>query len=206
MSGLPFRDREDAGRRLAEALARYRGMPGLVVLALPRGGVPVGFEVARALGVPLDVFVVRKLGAPGHEELAMGAIASGGIRVVSPEILAALRIPPETVDQVAALEAPELRRREAVYRGGRPPLDVTNRPVLLVDDGLATGATMRAAVESLRRRGVGRLIVAAPVGAAPTCAQLERVADEVICLYSPDPFHAVGAYYENFEQTGVHGA
>lgn len=132
----------------------------------------------------------------------MGAIASGGIRVVSPEILAALRITPEMVDQVTALEESELRRREVAYRGGRPSLDVAGRPVLLVDDGLATGATMRAAIAALRRRAVGRLIVAAPVGAAPTCAQLERVADEVVCLYTPDPFHAVGAYYENFDQTG----
>jgi putative phosphoribosyl transferase len=194
-----FRDRRDAGRQLAGALARYRG-PDVLVLALPRGGVPVGYEVARGLGAPLDVFVVRKLGVPGHEELAMGAIASGGARVINETVLRRARISGEALAAVTAREEDEVARRERLYRGERPPPDVEGRTVILVDDGLATGATMRAAVEALRARGAARIVVAAPVGSADTCAAQEAVADEVVCLETPEPFVAVGFWYVDFGQ------
>jgi putative phosphoribosyl transferase len=196
-----FVDRTDAGRQLAEALAQYRGRDDVVVLGLPRGGVPVAYEVARALGAPLDVFLVRKLGLPGHEELAMGAIASGGVRVVNEEVVGALRVPPEMLDRAAARESLELVRREHTYRGDLPPQDFANRVAILVDDGLATGSTMRAAVRALRRRGPARIVVAVPVAAPSTRDQLQTEADEVVCVITPDPFRAVGVWYEDFTQT-----
>jgi predicted phosphoribosyltransferase len=198
---MRFRDRFDAGRVLAEHLRRYANRPDVLVLALPRGGVPVGFEVARALNASLDVFLVRKLGVPGHEELAMGAIASGGVRVLNDEVVRVLRIPEEVIDEVAAEEQRELGRREREYRGDRPPPDVRGRVVTLVDDGLATGSTMRAAVAALRQRGPARIVVAVPVGAAETCAELQDEADEVVCAQAPEPFYAVGLWYEDFAQT-----
>jgi putative phosphoribosyl transferase len=198
---MRFRDRTDAGRRLAGELTQYAGRDDVIVLALPRGGVPVGAEVARALGAPLDVFLVRKLGVPGHEELAMGAIASGGVRVLNRDVLDQLRIPPQRVDAVAAQELEELARREAAYRDGRPAPDVRGKTVILVDDGLATGASMKAAVAALRGLGPARVVVAVPVGAAETCAELAPMADEVVCTATPDPFYAVGSWYADFDQT-----
>src|SRR5262245_47865537 len=196
-----FYDRREAGQRLAEKLARYAGWPDLLVLALPRGGVPVAFEVARSLGAPLDVFLVRKLGVPGREELAMGAIASGGVRVINEDVVHELRIPANLIDMAAADEMPELRRREQAYRDGRPFPDVNNKTVILVDDGLATGATMRAAVAALRRMGPSQIVVAVPVGARQTCDEFRDLADEVVCDQQPDPFWAVGSWYRDFEQT-----
>jgi predicted phosphoribosyltransferase len=196
-----FRDRFDAGRRLAERLTHYAGRDDVVVLALPRGGVPVGFEVAEALGAGLDVFLVRKLGVPGHEELAMGAIASGGVRVLNDRVIQMLRPTEADVARVEAGERLELQRREQEYRGARPPLDVRGKAVILVDDGLATGSTMRAAVAALRRLGPDRVVVAVPVGAGQTCEEFEAEADEVICAREPDPFYAVGLWYEDFSQT-----
>ena len=195
-----FRDRSDAGRQLAAQLDELRGRNDLLVLALPRGGVPVGFEVARALGAPLDVFVVRKLGVPGHEELAMGAIATGGARVLNDEVVGRLGISPATLESVAAREAEEVARRERLYRGDRPPPDVAGRAVVLVDDGLATGATMRAAVAAVREQGPAQIVVAVPTGSAETCRDLRDEADEVACLISPDPFLAVGFWYDDFGQ------
>jgi len=171
------------------------------VLALPRGGVPVGYEVARALGAPLDVFLVRKLGVPGHEELAMGAIASGGVRVVNEEAVRQLGIPPAWLDAAAEREADELARREAAYRDGRPPPDVRGKIVILVDDGLATGSTMRAAVAALRRLDPAKVVVAVPVGAAETCAEFKGEADDAVCAEEPEPFFAVGSWYDDFTQT-----
>ncbi|WP_447980054.1 phosphoribosyltransferase [Candidatus Nitrospira bockiana] len=196
-----FRDRVDAGRRLSEHLRHYQGRGDLVVLALPRGGVPVGYQVAQALQAPLDVMVVRKLGVPGHEELAMGAIASGGVRVVNEEVLHMLGAPDALVDRVAAQEEVELARRERAYRGDRPPVQVEGRVVILIDDGLATGATMRAAVSALKRRGPARIVVAVPVGAEEACHELRAEADEVVCAATPSPFFGVGAWYEDFAQT-----
>jgi predicted phosphoribosyltransferase len=198
---MRFRDRYDAGRRLAAKLGEYAGRDDVVVLALPRGGVPVGAEVARALGAPLDVFLVRKLGVPGHEELAMGAIASGGVRVLNQDVLDQLRIAPKWVDAVAAQELEELTRREAAYRDGRPAPDVRGKTVILVDDGLATGASMKAAVAALRGRGPARIVAAVPVGARETCQELAELADEVVCAETPDPFFAVGSWYADFDQT-----
>jgi predicted phosphoribosyltransferase len=197
----PFRDRADAGRCLAEKLAAYAGRPDVLVLALPRGGVPVAFEVAQALGVPLDVFVVRKLGVPGHEELAMGAIASGGAWVLNDEVVGPLRIPGDVIRAVAAREMQELVRRERLYRGDRPAPDVRGQTVILVDDGLATGSTMRAAVAALRRLGPDRIVVAVPTAAPSTCAELGTEADECVCSITPDPFYAVGVWYDDFSQT-----
>jgi predicted phosphoribosyltransferase len=196
-----FRNRFDAGRHLAAQLQRYAGRHDVVVLALPRGGVPVGYEVARAVGAPLDVFVVRKLGVPGHEELAMGAIASGGVRVLNEEVLRELPISDADIDAVVAREEAELRRREEEYRDGRPPVDVRGKTVILVDDGLATGSSMRAAVAALRRLGPARVVVAVPVGAPSTCAELGREADEAVCAQEPEPFYAVGLWYDDFSQT-----
>jgi putative phosphoribosyl transferase len=196
-----FRNRTDAGRRLAKKLRRYAGRDDVVVLALPRGGVPVGHEVARALGAPLDVFLVRKLGVPGHEELAMGAIASGGVRVVNDDVVRQLDIPARELDRAAASELRELERRERAYRGDRPPLALRGKTVILVDDGLATGATMRAAVVAVRRLGPARVVVAVPVGSAEMCGEFEAEADEVVCATEPDPFLAVGYWYEDFGQT-----
>jgi predicted phosphoribosyltransferase len=198
---MRFHDRADAGRVLAGRLAAYADRPDVLVLALPRGGVPVGYEVARALRAPLDVFLVRKLGVPGREELAMGALASGGVRVLNEDVVRALGIPEEVLDGVTAAEEQELRRREQTYRGDRLQPDVAGRTVILVDDGLATGSTMRAAVAALRRLGPARIVVAVPVGAVDTCAELEAEADEVVCALTPEPFLAVGLWYEDFTQT-----
>ncbi len=196
-----YQDRHDAGQVLASLLERYAHQPGVIVLALPRGGVPVASEVARHLGAPLDVFIVRKLGVPGHEELAMGALASGGVLVLNDEVVQELEIPRSAIDAVAAAETAELDRREQAYRGGRPPLDVEGRTVILVDDGLATGSTMRAAVEAVRRRGPRKVVVAVPVAAASTCEALSGEVDDIVCGQTPEPFLAVGLWYEDFSQT-----
>jgi putative phosphoribosyl transferase len=197
----PYRDRAEAGRVLAEKLAEYAGRPGVLVLALPRGGVPVAYEVARALGAPLDVFLVRKLGTPGREELAMGAIATGGVRLVNREVVQHLGIPAEVIDRVAAAELEELRRRERAYRDDRPAPEVRGRTVILVDDGLATGASMRAAVAALRQMGPARIVVAVPIAAPSTCEEFQDEVDQVVCARTPEPFYAVGLWYEDFEQT-----
>ena len=196
-----FRDRTDAGRQLAAKLALYAGRTDVRVLALPRGGVPVAFEVAKALRAPLDVFLVRKLGLPGHEELAMGAIASGGVRVLNEDVVRRFRVSDDVIDAVAAEEEKELDRRERLYRGDRPTTDVRDRTVILVDDGLATGATMRAAVVALRQQRPARIVVAVPVGAAETCAEFETEADDTVCAHTPKPFYGVGMWYDDFSQT-----
>ncbi|HET8784720.1 MAG TPA: phosphoribosyltransferase [Candidatus Limnocylindrales bacterium] len=193
-----YRDRRDAGRALAARLRGYAGREDVIVLALPRGGVPVGFEVASALRVPLDVFLVRKLGVPGHEELAFGAIASGGILALDRDIVRQLGIPRAAIERVIAREAAELGRRERAYRGDLPPPDLRGRTIILVDDGLATGSTMMAAAAAVKQEQPARVIVAVPVAAADTCERLRREADEVICLLTPSPFHAVGLWYEDF--------
>jgi putative phosphoribosyl transferase len=195
-----FRDRFDAGRRLAERLTGFVQHPESLVLALPRGGVPVGFEVARALHVGLDIFLVRKLGLPGHEELAIGAIASGGVRVLNEDLVKELQLSRNLIDQITAREERELKRREDLYRRGRLPLPVRDRTVILVDDGLATGATMKAASRALRLQGPRRIIVAVPVAAKETCNELRTDVDEVVCAYTPAPFIAVGIWYEDFSQ------
>jgi putative phosphoribosyl transferase len=195
-----FADRVEAGRALGEQLGSYVGRDDVIVLALPRGGVPVGFEVASALSAPLDVLNVRKLGLPGQEELAMGALATGGIRIVNEDLVDQLGISDEVVDRVAAREAGELERREKLYRGDVPPADVARRVVVLVDDGLATGSTMQAAVRSVRARAPARIVVAVPTAPAATCASLAHVADEVICLVQPQPFYAVGLSYRDFSE------
>ena len=195
-----FQDRRDAGRQLAAALASYRKNEP-VVLALPRGGVPVAYEVARALNAPLDVFLVRKLGVPGHEELAMGAIASGGVRVVNEEIVAAAGIEEQQIEAVAKRERAELERRERTYRGARDPVDVEGKTAIVVDDGLATGATMRAAVAALRSMAPEMVVVGVPTAAPPVRDDLARRADEVVCVIAPEPFGAVGFWYEDFAQT-----
>ncbi len=196
-----FRDRHDAGRRLADALGAYAGQPAMLVLALPRGGVPVAWEVARALGAPLDVLLVRKLGVPGHEELAMGAIASGGVRVVSEEVVDALAIPERVIAAAAVSEEDELARQERAYRQGRPPLRLGDRVVMLVDDGLATGSTMLAAVAAVRASSPRWVVVAVPVASPQACAALREAADDVICLETPSRFGAVGEWYQDFSQT-----
>jgi predicted phosphoribosyltransferase len=193
-----FADRRDAGRRLAEHLTRYADRDDVVVLGLPRGGVPVAYEVAHALNAPLDVFLVRKLGVPGHEELAMGAIASGGVMVLNDDVLAATRVPPEAVQAVAARELERLQDQERAYRSDRPPLEVQGRTGILVDDGLATGASMRAAAEALRDRGAGSIVVAVPTAPIETCEALRTEVDEVVCAQTPDPFMAVGLWYRDF--------
>jgi predicted phosphoribosyltransferase len=196
-----FRDRTEAGGELAGLLAEYADRPDVIVLALPRGGVPVAYEVARALRAPLDVFLVRKLGVPGHEELAMGAIATGGVRLLNREVVDSLRIHEEVIDGVAAAEQDELERREREYHGDRPPPDVRGRTVILVDDGLATGSTMRTAVAALRRQQPARIVVAVPVAAGSTCADVEAEVDQIICARTPEPFRAVGIWYDDFTQT-----
>jgi predicted phosphoribosyltransferase len=196
-----FRDRSDAGRLLAAQLATYANRPDVFVLALPRGGVPVAYEVARTLNAPLDVFLVRKLGVPGYEELAMGAVATGGVRVLNDQVIGLLRIPDYVIDAVAAWEQQELARREHLYRGDRPPPDVRGQTVILVDDGLATGATMHAAIKALRQQQPARIVVAVPTASPETCDQLRAEVDEVICAITPDPFYAVGLWYEDFSQT-----
>ena len=194
----PFRDRAEAGRRLAAVLRHYTGTRNLVVLALPRGGVPVAYEVARALPAPMHLMLVRKLGVPGQEELAMGAIARGGIRVISEDVVRALDIPEREIAVVAANEQHELDRRERAYGLTGAQVDVRGKMILLIDDGLATGASMRAAVAALRAEPIAGLIVAVPVAAAETCAGLRREVDETICLHTPDPFLSVGHAYEDF--------
>jgi putative phosphoribosyl transferase len=198
----PFRDRRDAGRRLAGGLADYAGRPDVLVLALPRGGVPVAYEVARALGAPLDVFLVRKLGVPGREELAMGAIATGDILLLNEEVVQGLRIPPGVIDRVAAAEREELERRERAYRGDRPAPEVRGKTVILIDDGLATGTSMRAAIAALRQMRPARVVVAVPIAAPSTCEEFQDEVDEVVCAVTPEPFFAVGLWYEDFSQTG----
>jgi putative phosphoribosyl transferase len=193
---LPYADRREAGRVLAQRLLAERDAPGLIVLALPRGGVEVGFEVAHALRAPLDVFVVRKLGHPDHEEYAVGAIASGGVRVMNPEA----SVPERAMAPIVAREQAELVRRERLYRGDQAPLSLRGRTVIVVDDGLATGSTMRAAVAAIRRQHPAKLIAAVPVGAAPTCELLRAEVDELVCPAMPHPFHAVGLWFRAFPQ------
>ena len=197
----PFVDRRDAGRVLALHLAKYANRDDVIVLALPRGGVPVAYEVASALGAPMDVFLVRKLGTPGHRELAMGAIASGGVRVLNDDVVRWYGIPEAAIERVAREEEQELQRRERTYRDDLPAPDLANRTVILVDDGLATGSTMRAAAQAMRLHHPSRVVIAVPVGAPQTCSELAAVADEVICARMPEPFSAVGQWYLNFNQT-----
>jgi predicted phosphoribosyltransferase len=198
---LRFRDRREAGRVLAEQLRRYAGRADVIVLGLPRGGVPVAFEVARELHAPLDVFIVRKLGVPGYEELAMGAIASGGVRVLNEDVVRQLAQPERVIEQVTAEEKRELQRREIEYRDGRPAPELRGRTLIIVDDGLATGATMRAAVMALKQREVAAIVVGVPVAAPETCAEIRQEVDEVVCATTPASFHAVGQFYEDFSQT-----
>jgi predicted phosphoribosyltransferase len=197
-----FQNRAAAGRLLAEKLQKYHNRDDVIVLGLPRGGVPVAYEVAHSLGAPLDVFIVRKLGVPGFEELAVGAIASGGVRVLNEEVARALPDADQIIESVTARETAEMERREHEYRDGRPAPELRSRTVILVDDGLATGATMRAAVKALRQREVAKIVVAVPVGAQETCREMEQVADETVCASAPKHFHAVGQYYHDFSQTG----
>jgi predicted phosphoribosyltransferase len=197
-----FKDRSQAGQFLAEQLAEYAGRDDVIVLALPRGGVPVAFKVAQKLKAPLDVFVVRKLGVPGQEELAFGAIASGGVRVLNDYIVHALRLTPEMIDRTTEREQRELARREGLYRGTGPPPDLRGKIVIIVDDGLATGATMRAAVDALKQQEPKKIVVAVPVGSRDTCSAMRRVSDVLtVCAETPEPFYGVGLWYEDFSQT-----
>ena len=196
-----FPNRQRAGQALAEALASYRAHGDLIVLALPRGGVPIGYEIAVALDAPLDVFVVRKLGMPGHEELAIGALATGGVRVVDQALVRAYGITNEALARITAREQMEVDRRERLYRGNRPAPELASRTVILVDDGLATGSTMRAAVLAVRSKRPREIVVAVPVGAAETCEALRHEGAKVVCLTTPEPFYAVGLWYEDFAQT-----
>jgi putative phosphoribosyl transferase len=198
---MEFRDRREAGRVLAERLQHHAGRDNVMVLALPRGGVPVGYEVACALGVPLDVLLVRKLGVPGHEELAMGALASTGAMVLNQAIVDRLGVAQWQIDRAVQREQVELSRRERLYRGARPPPQLAGKTVILVDDGLATGATMRAAVEALRAEQPAKIVVAVPVAAPESCEEVMATADEVVCAAMPDPFFAVGAWYQDFTPT-----
>jgi putative phosphoribosyl transferase len=201
--GVPpyFRDRADAGRRLAAVLSDYSDRPDVLILALPRGGVPVAFEVARALHAPLDVFLVRKLGFPGHEEFAMGAIATGGVRILDGEVLRMFNVPLDVIEHVTAIERRELERRERQYRDDRPPPNVEGHTAILIDDGLATGSTMRAAVAALRKEGAKKIVVAVPVAPLETCEALSEEVDDIICAMTPEPFRAVGLWYADFSQT-----
>src|SRR5215813_15627324 len=196
-----YPDRKDAGKRLASALHVYKDREDVLVLALPRGGVPVAYEVAKALGAPLDIFLVRKLGVPGHEELAMGAIATGGVPVLNDDVVNYLHIPRGVIDSVAAAERRELERREREYRGDRPEPDVGGKIVILVDDGLATGSTMRAAAAALRQQEPKKIVVAVPVSAPETCDEYRMGVDEIVCGYTPEPFFGVGQWYLDFSQT-----
>jgi putative phosphoribosyl transferase len=196
-----FRDRTDAGRKLATRLTRYADRTDVLVLALPRGGVPVAYEVAKALKAPLDIFLVRKLGVPGHEELAMGAIASGGVRVVNEDLVDYLGISDEVIDAIAAVEQRELERRDQAYRADRPPIDVKDSVVILIDDGLATGSTMRAAAASLRKQKPRRIVVAVPVSSPETCEEFRSEVDEIVCAVTPEHFQGVGLWYDDFSQT-----
>jgi predicted phosphoribosyltransferase len=195
-----FRDRRDAGRKLAQALSHYAGRSDVTIFALPRGVVPVAYEVALALNAPLDVFVVRKLGLPGHEELAIGAIGSGGVRVLNEDIIRTLNVPPEIINIVAKRELEELQRREHIYRGNRITLEVRDRTVILIDDGLATGASMRAAVIGLRARHPARIVIAVPTAAREVCDAFQFNVDEMVCLTTPEPFYGVSRWYEIFSQ------
>jgi len=199
--GPVFRDRRHAGQILAERLARYRGRSDVLVLGLPRGGVPVAYEVAKALAAPLDVFVVRKLGVPGHEELAMGAVASGDLQVLNEDVIDSLEIPEEIIEAAARRQLEELKRQQEMYRGLRPPPNIDWQIVILVDDGLATGSSMRAAVAAIKRQRPKRLVVAVPVGATATCQELRDEVDEVVCAATPADFMAVGVWYEDFSPT-----
>lgn len=196
----PFKDRRDAGKKLANKLSAYAGHPQGIVLALPRGGVPVAYEVARALSLPLDIFLIRKLGVPGREELAFGAIASGGVRVLNGDVMRMLSIPEEVINFVAKRELQELQRRENLYRGNHPFPQVRDRTVILIDDGLATGASMRAAIAGLRAHHPARIVVAVPTAAPETCKSFQAEVDEVICGITPELFHGVGRWYEDFSQ------
>lgn len=196
-----FSDRTEAGVALAARLEDYKDRDDVIVLALPRGGVPVAYEVARRLRAPLDVFLVRKLGLPGHPELAMGAIATGGVRVLNEDVVRWYAIPRSVIDQVAAAEQAELERRESTYRDGRPAIPLEGRTVLLIDDGLATGSTMKAAVQAVRAHKPARIVVAVPVGAPETCEEFADVADDIVCARTPEPFSAVGLWYRDFSQT-----
>jgi len=195
-----FPNRAEAGRQLAEKVEQYAGRDDVIVLGLPRGGVPVAYEVAKRLRAPLDVFIVRKLGVPGFEELAAGAIASGGVRVLNQEVVRVIPYAEEVIEAVTARETAELQRREQIYREGRPAPELRDKIVILVDDGLATGATMRAAVKALRQRGAAKIVVTVPVGPPDTCEEIAQEADEAICISTPPFFQAVGQYYENFSQ------
>jgi predicted phosphoribosyltransferase len=196
-----FRDRAEAGRALARAVSHYAGRDDVIVLALPRGGVPVAYEVAKELRAPLDVFLVRKLGVPGHEELAMGAIASGGVLVLDEGVLRWLGVTEEQIQGTLVRELDELRRREAAYRDGRPLPDLKGKTVILVDDGLATGASMQAAARAVRRHEPARIVIAVPVASRATCDQFRDDVDEVVCAVTPEPFYAVGNWYADFSQT-----
>ena len=197
----PFGDRRHAGHELAARLGHFKGRNDVVVLALPRGGVPVAYEVARALGAPLDVFLVRKLGVPGHRELAMGAIASGGVRVVNEDVVNWYRVSEGVIEDVAREEQAELERREREYRDGGAPVELRDRIVLLIDDGLATGSTMKAAVQAVRAHAPTRIVVAVPVGSSDTCREFPDIADEIVCARAPEHFAAVGQWYRDFSQT-----
>jgi putative phosphoribosyl transferase len=201
MTPRVFSDRSEAGRVLAEQLKHWAGRPDVIVLALPRGGVPVAYEVAHELHAPMDVFIVRKLGVPGHEELAMGAVATGGVRVLNDQVVYGLGIPDYVIDAVANWELQELGRRQRLYRGSRPPTDVGGKTVILVDDGLATGSTMLAAVQALRQQGPAKIVVAVPVASPDTCELLKAYVDETVCAATPEPFYAVGLWYRDFSQT-----
>jgi predicted phosphoribosyltransferase len=196
-----FKDRRDAGKKLSSELAHYAGRLDVLVLGLPRGGIPVAFEVAQALDAPLDLFLVRKLGLPGHRELAMGAIASGGVQVLNQDVVRMTNVSEQTIEWVAAQEQQELERRERAYRGDRPRPQVCGRVIILVDDGLATGASMRAAVVALKEQNPERIVVAVPTAAPETCAEFEDEVDEVVCATTPRPFFGVGAWYRDFSQT-----
>ena len=198
---MRFRNRRDAGERLALSLSNFDWRPDVTVLGLPRGGVPVAYELARALHVPLDVFVVRKLGIPGQREFAMGAIASGGIVLLDEALIAQMRIPAFAVERVIAAERAELARRERLYRGSRPPLDVRDRTIILVDDGLATGASVQAAIAALKRQGPASIVVASPVGSREACGAIAAITDGCLCSAIPEPFHAVGVWYGDFSET-----
>lgn len=196
-----FKDRRDAGRKLAEKLSAYTNRSDVIVLALPRGGVPVAYEVALALNAPLDIFIVRKLGVPGHEELAMGAIATGGIRVINQDIVRTFNIPHGLIEAVVKRELKELERRERLYRGDQPPRQILNHTAILVDDGLATGASMHGAIMGLRAKDPARIVVAVPTAALETCQAFKDMVDEIICTTTPEPFYGVGRWYEDFSQT-----
>jgi putative phosphoribosyl transferase len=196
-----YKDRRDAGQKLAQDLMQYQGRSDVIVLALPRGGVPVAYEVARKLDVPLDIFLVRKLGVPGQEELALGAIASGGIQVTNREVVRALHIPDNEIEEIARRELEELNRRERAYRGNQPRTDISGKIVILIDDGLATGASMRAAVDSLRLQHPAKIVVAVPTASREVCEAFKSIVDQIVCSTTPQPFFGVGVWYDDFEQT-----